>query len=271
MATDIELRSGHRMPMLGLGLSHNGGYSDAAIRKAISIGIRKFDTAQRYGSEDGLGRIIKQSAIPREEFFITTKVWPGNYDRIRDSVDESLKALQSTYIDLLLVHWPAHHEDATGRAKVWNVFEKLYEEGVCKSIGVSNFLPDHLTDLCSACKVVPHVNQCEYNPLQQNQQVVKTCKRFKVVLEGYCPLAKGAALVDSTVMMVAQQKSKTPAQVCIRWCLQKGVPTIPKSVKPERVVENANVFDFELTPEEMKSLDDLHCDLHVTWNPEGIP
>eukprot|EP00041_Stephanoeca_diplocostata_P016370 m.322045 g.322045 ORF g.322045 m.322045 type:complete len:279 (+) comp20346_c0_seq1:281-1117(+) len=272
LSSVVSLRNGVDMPLIGLGLSHNGGYSDDAVATALKIGIRHFDTAQRYGSEPHLGRILAECGIPRNELFITTKVWRDNYDedRFTSSVHQSLAALKTEYVDLLLLHWPGHRDGQHGRSAVWKLMEQAYAQGLAKAIGVSNFLPAHLDQLQKTAKVMPHVNQCEYNPLQQSPAITAACQAHGILFTGYCPLAKGHALTQEIIQDIAAQKKKTAAQILIRWCLQKGVPVIPKSIKPPRVAENADVFDFELDGRDMQSLDTLHCDFRATWDPTGV-
>jgi len=262
-----------RIPLLGMGSSHQqGGATSEAIQRAVDVGVRHFDTAQRYGSEALIGDIIAKSGVPREEFRLVTKLWPDNYSAslARQSVEESCARLRTEYVDCCLLHWPGHEEGSAGRLKVWRLMEDMYNTGLARSIGVSNFLPHHLDELCACAVIKPHMNQCEFNPFQQNKETVAACERHGVVFEGYCPLAKGHGLTHPTVRQLAASKQKTAAQIMIRWSLQHGVVTIPKSTKAARVQENFDVFDFELADDEMGLLDQLECNLRVTWDPSGV-
>lgn len=260
----VELANGFNIPILGLGTSHDGGYSHSSVLYALKeCGIRHIDTATRYGCESYLNKAIRESGVNRESLWITTKLWPGDYGygTTKAACLESCRNLGVDYIDLYLMHWPdANVPGKTNRelrAETWQAIEELYDEGICRSIGVSNFLISHLEQLKEDCDIIPHVNQAEYHPFQKPQELVDYCRSQGTVFEGYCPLAKGLALSHPDIIKKAEKYKCTPAQICIRWSIQNGIVTIPKSTKKERIWENCQVFDFSLSGEDMVSLNSL--------------
>lgn len=265
----VVLHGACSAPQLGLGTSHQGGFSHQAVVAALRLGCRHIDTAQRYGSEGGVRLAVEEAGVAREELFITDKVWPGNYGEVGGSVAASLAELGTSYIDLLLLHWPGGGREAVAGA--WRQLELLLEAGTVRSIGVSNFQQRHLDRLLEEAAVVPHLNQVEFHPYQQDLALVEHCRALGVAVGGYSPLAKGRLLQDPTVARVASQAGATPAQVLIRWSLQMGVITIPKSVRVERVRENWSVWGFELGKEAMAALGGLHRGTRVTWDPDTVP
>ncbi|KAM4021468.1 9,11-endoperoxide prostaglandin H2 reductase-like isoform 2-T2 [Anomaloglossus baeobatrachus] len=273
----VPLSSGHNIPVLGLGMSHHGGYSHKALLYALrSCGIRHIDTAKRYGNEELVGKAISESGVKREELFITTKLWPGDYgyqEAIQACLD-SCKRLGVEYLDLYLMHWPDAHipgkSSREARAETWKALEDLYYRGICRSIGVSNFLIHHLEQLKEDCNLVPHLNQVEYHPFQRPQDLVEYCKKNHIVFGGYCPLSKGQALTHPVILRLAKQYGKTPAQICIRWSIQNGIVTIPKSTKESRILENCQVLGFTLADEDIFTLNSLHDGRHVSWDPTTV-
>ncbi|KAG8436602.1 hypothetical protein GDO86_007637 [Hymenochirus boettgeri] len=239
----VPLPSGQHIPLLGLGMSHNGGYSHSALLYALmKCGIRHIDTAKRYGNEVMVGKAISESGVKREEMWLTSKLWPADYgyeNTIQACLD-SCKRLGVNYL------------------------------GICRSIGVSNFLIHHLEQLKEDCSVVPHLNQVEYHPFHKPQALVDYCRQNNIVVGGYCPLAKGQALHHPLIQQIAKNYGKTPAQICIRWSIQNDVVTIPKSTKQERILENCKVFDFVLAEEDVLTLSSLHDGRHVSWDPSDI-
>ncbi|XP_044156505.1 9,11-endoperoxide prostaglandin H2 reductase-like isoform X2 [Bufo gargarizans] len=273
----VPLSSGHNIPILGLGMSHDGGYSHNALLYALrSCGIRHIDTAKRYGNEELVGKAISESGVKREELWITTKLWPGDYgyEKATQACLDSCKKLGLEYLDLYLMHWPDAHipgkSSREARAETWKALEDLYYRGICRSIGVSNFLIHHLEQLKEDCDVVPHLNQVEYHPFQRPQELVEYCKRNNIVFGGYCPLAKGQALTHPLILKIAKQYGKTPAQICIRWSIQNGVVTIPKSTKESRIEENCQVMGFMLADEDVFTLNSLYDGRHVSWDPTNV-
>uniref|UniRef100_A0A3Q3G792 Zgc:110366 n=1 Tax=Labrus bergylta TaxID=56723 RepID=A0A3Q3G792_9LABR len=239
----IPLSNGLQIPIFGLGTSHYGGYSHDAIVYALTeCGIRHIDTAKRYGCEEELGKAISDSKIPRSDLWLTNKLWPGDY-----GYKAAKKACLTSCSQMGVQYF-----------------------GVCRSIGVSNFLVHHLEQLKEDCSVVPHVNQVEYHPFQQPNKLIDYCRQEGIVFEGYSPLAKGQVLSDPTVLRIAEKYRRTPAQICIRWSIQNGVVTIPKSTKRKRVEENSQVFDFRLDDSDMAALGGLHDERHVTWDPTNV-
>ncbi|XP_030134529.4 uncharacterized oxidoreductase ZK1290.5 isoform X2 [Taeniopygia guttata] len=239
----VPVASGHSIPVLGLGTSHHGGYSHGAVVHALQkCGIRHIDTAKRYGCESLLQRAIRESGVKREDLWITTKLWHSDYgyENTKKACLESCERLGVEYL------------------------------GVCKSIGVSNFLISHLEQLKEDCVITPHVNQVEYHPFQRPQELVDYCRSRDIVFEGYCPLAKGEALTHPAVIQLAKKYSRTPAQICIRWSIQNGIVTIPKSTKAERIEENCKVFDFTIAEDDVEILNGMHDGRHVSWDPTSI-
>ncbi|KAM9349648.1 glyoxal reductase [Symphorus nematophorus] len=274
----VPLSNGQRIPIFGLGTSHRGGYShDAIVYALIECGVRHIDTAKRYGCEEKLAEAIRESGIPQSDLWLTNKLFPTDYGyrAAKKACLDSCSAMGVKYFDLFLLHWPAPMQPAgcssrEVRAETWRALEELYEEGVCRAIGVSNFLVHHLEQLKEDCCVVPHVNQVEYHPFQQPSHLIKYCRQEGIVFEGFSPLAKGQALSDPTVLQIAEKYRRTPAQICIRWSIQNGVVTIPKSIKKERIQENCQVFEFQLEESDMAALGRLHDDRHVSWNPTNV-
>ncbi|KAJ3595346.1 hypothetical protein NHX12_004650 [Muraenolepis orangiensis] len=277
VCTTVPLSNGLRIPVLGLGTSHNGGYCHDVILHALrECGVRHIDTARRYGCEEELGRAMRESGVPRSDLWLTNKLWPGDYGHkaAKKACLDSCSRMGLDYFDLYLMHWPQCHQRGRSnrevRAETWRALEELYHEGVCRAIGVSNFLVHHLEQLKEDCSVVPHVNQVEYHVYQQPRQLVEYCREEGIVFQGYCPLAKGEALGDPAVVKLAQKYGRTPAQICIRWSIQTGVVTIPKSTKKERIEENCQVFGFQLEEGDMAALGTLHDGRHVSWDPTHV-
>lgn len=273
----VSLSNGVQIPVLGLGTSHDGGFSHDAVVFALSqCGVRHLDTAQRYGCEEEVGGAIRESAVPRQEVFVTNKLWVQNYgylDAIR-TCRGSLSRMGLDYFDLFLLHWPESRppggSNRETRAETWRALEELYSQGVCRAIGVSNFLVHHLEQLEEDCSVTPHVNQVEFHPFQQPVSLMEHCRKGLILFEGYSPLAKGQALSHPAVQRIALKHQRSPAQICIRWSLQNNVVTIPKSTKKSRIQENFQVFDFQLDEDDMSTLRGLHDGRHVSWDPTHV-
>ncbi|XP_076150710.1 putative oxidoreductase ZK1290.5 isoform X1 [Alosa pseudoharengus] len=271
----VTLSNGLELPILGLGTSHNGGYSHEAVVYALQeCGVRHIDTAKRYGCEEYLAKAVRESGVPRQDVWLTTKLWPGDYgySNTKQACRASCARLGVEYLDLYLMHWPdcmvPGRSNREMRAETWRALEELYDEGLCRAIGVSNFLIPHLEELKEDCSIVPHVNQVEYHPFQQPEEIVQYCQQQGIVFEGYCPLAKGQALSHPTILKMADKYEHTPSQICIRWSIQNGVVTIPKSTKKKRILENCNIFGFSLTEEDMASIRRLNCSkklIHLSY------
>ncbi|XP_015228698.1 PREDICTED: glyoxal reductase-like isoform X1 [Cyprinodon variegatus] len=273
----VQLSNGVEIPILGLGTSHDGGYSHDAIMYALTdCGIRHLDTAKRYGCEEKLRDAIKESGLPRSDLWLTNKLWPGDYGykAAQQACIDSCRAMGVEYFDLYLMHWPESLKPGCPnremRAETWRALEDLYKRGVCRAIGVSNFLVHHLEQLKEDCSVVPHVNQVEYHPYQQPKGLMEYCRSGGIVFEGYSPLAKGQVLNNPVVQQIAKKHGRTAAQICIRWSIQNGVVTIPKSTKKNRIQENCQVFGFQLDEEDMATLGGLQDGRHVTWDPTNV-
>ncbi|KAF7222623.1 glyoxal reductase [Nothobranchius furzeri] len=273
----VSLSNGLQIPILGLGTSYHGGYSHEAIVYALTdCGMRHIDTAKRYGCEENLGKAIKESGLPRSDVWITNKLWHADYGykSAKAACLKSCSLMGVQYFDLYLMHWPEAQQPSCSnremRAETWRSLEELYEEGICRSIGVSNFLIHHLEQLKEDCSVVPHVNQVEYHPFQQPNDLIEYCRKEGIVFEGYSPLAKGQVFKNPIVQQIAEKHKRTQAQICIRWSIQNGVVTIPKSVKKNRIWENCQVFGFQLDEADMVALGGLHDGRHVSWDPTNV-
>lgn len=262
------LHNGVKMPWLGLGVwkAEEGAEVQKAVKAAIKAGYKAIDTAAIYKNEEGVGQAIKDSGISRNELFVTTKVWntEQGYNTTLHAFDESRKKLGLDYVDLYLIHWPVKGE----YKDTWRALEKLYQNGDVRAIGVSNFHQHHLEDLFTDCEIKPMVDQVECHPKLSQKPLLEFCKKNKIQMEAWSPLMQGQIVTDPIIVKLADKYDKSPAQIVIRWDLQNGIVTIPKSVKEHRIIENASVFDFDLFPEDMKAIDDLNEDKRVGTNPE---
>lgn len=260
-----RLNSGATIPELGLGVWQSGGATKKAVLAALSAGYRHVDTAAVYGNEAAVGGAIAESGVAREQLFVTTKLWNSDqgYDKALRAFDASLKRLRLEYVDLYLIHWPVPGL----RLESWRALEQLFADKRARSIGVSNFLLPHLKELQGASKVLPAVNQLELTPFLQRRDTVALCQELGITLEAYSPLTRGQKLSDPVVTAVALRVQRSPAQVLLRWGLQRGFVVLPKSVTPERILENAALFDFELDSSSMQQLDALEEGLVTGWDP----
>jgi 2,5-diketo-D-gluconate reductase A len=256
----IRLNDGRAIPQLGLGVFQVPARETArVVGEALEIGYRHVDTAQMYGNEAGVGEAVGASGLPREAVFVTTKLNNGNHrpDDARRSFERSLEALGLDHVDLFLIHWPRPRQDPDGYVGAWRVLEELAADGRARSIGVSNFQIEHLERLAAETDVAPAVNQIELHPYFQNREVAAWGERHGVVTEAWAPIARGAVLGDPVVTELAAAHGRTPAQVVLRWHLQRGFVVFPKSSNAARLRENFDVFGFELSPEETARLDGL--------------
>ncbi|UOQ87266.1 aldo/keto reductase [Gracilibacillus salinarum] len=264
------LHNGVKMPWFGLGvfLVEEGEEVYQSVKWALEHGYKSIDTAAIYGNEEGVGKAIKDSGIPREELFITSKLWNGDqgYDETLQAFETTLNKLGLEYLDLYLIHWPV--PDQNKYKETWKAMEKLYNDGKIRAIGVSNFKEHHLDDLIKDAEITPMVNQVEYHPHLQQRNLHDYCKEHNIQLEAWSPLKQGKVLDDPTLTDIAKRHGKSTAQVILRWDLQQGVVTIPKSVKQHRIHDNADVFDFELTDAEMKLIHDMNKDERVGPDPD---
>lgn len=250
----VKLNNGVEMPILGYGVYQvTPEECERCVADALSVGYRSIDTAQAYYNEEGVGRAVKKSGIAREDVFITTKVWISNagYERAKASIDESLRKLQSDYVDLLLIHQPFNDYYGTYR-----VMEEAYKAGKVRAIGVSNFYPDRFVDLAEFCKIKPMVNQVETHVFNQQVEPQKIMERYGACVMSWGPFAEGRNdfFTNATLRAIGEKYGKSVAQTALRFLIQRGVIVIPKSTRKERMIENFNVFDFTLTDEDMQEI-----------------
>mgnify|MGYP005834193101 CR=1 FL=1 len=252
----IRLNNGVPMPVLGLGTwGMTGEKCYRAVRTALDMGYRLIDTASLYRNEEEVGRAVRDSGVSREEVFITTKVasWEQGYDGTMAAFKGSLKRLGLDHIDLYLVHWPV----AGRSADTWRAMEALLSEGRCRAIGVSNYSIELLKDLAKGATTPPAVNQIEFNPFVFDRELVRYCKENKILVEAYSPLTRGNCLQEKTLLEIAHGYGRSPAQILLRWSLQRGAAVIPKASTVDHLKENFSVFDFELYDGDMDKLDEL--------------
>ncbi len=289
----LALNDGQLIPRLGLGVwqTRAGASCEAAVRAALEAGYRHIDTAAMYGNEESVGAAVRMSGIPREQIFVTTKLWNSDHGNPARALDTSLRKLKLDYVDLYLIHYPVRE-----RRQSWRALEALRSEGKARSIGVSNFTISHLTELIAETNTVPAVNQVEFHPYLFQRDLLDFCTARNIVLEAYSPLTKGARLKDPKLIAVAKKYSnagpqpvaprsrwplvdklsrrsetKSTAQILIRWALQHGLAVIPKSANRQRIFENADIFDFEISPEDMQLLDRFNENLRTCWDPTHAP
>jgi len=261
LAKDLTLEStatlsnGKKMPVLGLGVwkMADGKETEDAIGWALEVGYRHIDTAKLYANEASVGRAVEVSGIPRELLFVTTKLWPTGFLNPEKAFNESLKRLGLDYIDLYLIHWPVPMMPKS----VWQALEKVYEAGLVRAIGVSNYSENDIESLFDYAKVAPMVNQIEFNPKNYDPKLLEYCRSKNIVVEAYSPLGQGDLLQHRVILQIAAEYKKTPAQILIRYCLQHGTVPLPKSSNKERIKGNAEVFDFTLADIDMERLDVL--------------
>jgi len=293
IATKLALNDGQLIPQLGLGVwqTRAGATCEAAVLAALEAGYRHIDTAAMYGNEESVGAAIRRSGIPREQIFVTTKLWNSDHGNPERALDASLRQLKMGYVDLYLIHYPVRQ-----RRQSWRTLEILRAKGKARSIGVSNFTISHLTELLAETDTVPVVNQVEFHPYLFQRDLLDFCVGRNIVLEAYSPLTKGERLNDPKLVAVAKKYStagaqpatsrshwplverrarssetKSTAQILIRWALQHGLAVIPKSANRRRIFENADIFDFEISREDMKLLDGFNENFRTCWDPTDAP
>jgi diketogulonate reductase-like aldo/keto reductase len=266
----LHLADGNQMPQQGFGVYKitDSQDFDQSITAAYENGYRLFDTAQMYDNEQYLGAILKKLGTNRDELFITTKVSEDNqgYDQTIKSVQESLNKLQMTYVDLLLIHWPIHSKFFD----TWRALEDLKSQGLVKSIGVSNYNMIHLQYLATQAREMPVVNQVEVSPYFSQKPLLQFHKEHQIVTQAWSPLGRGKNLNDPDLIRIADKRNKSVAQIILRWHLQNGISFIPKSIHPERIKQNADIYDFKLTTEEMKQMDKVNKNHRISKEPELV-
>lgn len=271
IASTITLNNDVAMPRLGLGVWQvaSGGETRRAVLWALEDGYRHVDTARIYGNEKDVGSALRESGLPRDQVFITTKLWNRDqgYEKAKKALSVSLHELGLDYVDLYLMHWPVEGK----RLESWRAMEELQAGGYARAIGVCNFHERHLDELLADTDVVPAVDQVEFSPFLYQRPLLEYCRERGVVLEAYSPLSRGRRFDHPAVVDVARRRHRSPAQVLIRWALQHDLVAIPKSVNRQRIRENARVFDFELAPDDMAELDALNENRHEAWDPTEAP
>jgi diketogulonate reductase-like aldo/keto reductase len=269
--TKVRLNNGVEMPVFGLGtyLAGRGRETRKAVLIALKAGYRLLDTASSYGNERDVGLAVRESGIPREEIFVTTKLWNSDhgYASAIMAFEASLERLGLSHVDLYLIHWPVQGL----RSESWTALEELLRRGKCKAIGVSNYMEWHLKELLAESSVVPAVNQVEFHPYLYQKELSEFCMSKGIYLEAYCPLTQGERLDDPKLVGLASRYGKSPAQILIRWSLQRGLIVIPKSARKDRIIENADVFDFSISDDDMLVLDSLNENLRTSWDPSTAP
>ncbi len=268
IGTTAKLNDGNKIPLLGFGTweLRNGEQAERAVLQAIEAGYRHIDTATLYGNEESVGSAIKKCGVSRDDIFVVTKLWNSDHDDPEAALRLSLRRLKTDYVDLYLMHYPVPQRDQS-----WKVFEHMKKEGLCKSIGVSNFTIRHLQELLKSSKSVPVINQVEFHPFLYQKELMDFCRDHLIQLEAYSPLSRGEKLNDGAVVEIGRKYDKSPAQVMIRWSIQKGNVVIPKSSHRERIIENSKVFDFQISDDDMKQLDGLNQNLRTVWDPTDAP
>ena len=258
------LNNGVKMPQLGYGVYQvSNEECERCVRDAISVGYRAIDTAQSYGNEEAVGNAIRKCGVPRDELFVATKVWISNagYEKAKKSFQESLERLGLDYLDLYLIHWPIPKNEQENyienNRETWKAFEELYHEGKIKAIGVSNFKPHHLEEIMEGATVMPMVNQIEFHPGWTQMETVNYCKAHHIAVQAWSPFGSGELFRMPEISEMAKKYGKDPGQLALRWIFQHGVIPLPKSVNPERILSNTQIFDFEITPEDMAYIDSL--------------
>ena len=273
------LSNGVEMPCVGYGTwqTPSGAVARDSVRKALETGYRHLDTAAIYGNEADVGEGLRLSGVRREDVFVTTKHWTSErgFKRTVAAAEKSLMDMGVDYFDLYLIHWPAVRKCSADwealNAETWRGFEKLYKDGKVRAIGVSNFMPEHLESLKSNSDIRPMVNQIEFHPGYTQVECVEYCRENGILAEAWSPLGCGRLRADPLVGEIAAAHGRSPAQTCIRYALQRGLVPLPKSVHPERIAENAGVFDFELTAEETAALDAMPETGFSGFRPEEAP
>jgi methylglyoxal/glyoxal reductase len=266
----VKLNNGIQMPWLGFGTFQTppGAVAEESVLWALEAGYRHIDTAALYKNEADVGRAIRKSRIPRDKIFVTTKVWNADMrsGKVAEALNTSLKELQMDHVDLYLLHWPVPGKFV----ECWKKMEAIYKQGKARAIGISNFLVHHVEQVLAVAEVIPAVNQVEWHPLARQQKLVDFCHGKGIAFEAWAPLMRGRVSEFPEIVKIAHKHHKTPAQVALRWGLQHQVVMIPKSVHKDRIAENAGIFDFQLSDEEMKRIDALDRNERLGADPDNF-
>ena len=272
------LHNGIKIPIVGFGTwqAPDGPEAVAAVGEALRAGYRHIDTAAAYGNEASVGKAVRESGLPRKDIFITSKLWNSEhgYQKTLNAFEKTMAALKMDVLDLYLIHWPNpihfRHNWEEANAESWRAMEELYQSGKIRSIGVSNFMPHHLAALLKTARIIPMVNQIRLCPGDLQDEAVAASRKHGILLEAYSPLGTGQVFAVQELKDIAAKHHKTVAQVSLRWSLQQGFLPLPKSLSPERIRENADLFDFELTEEDMAKITGLKGSCGISGDPDQI-
>ena len=278
LQTSLPLSNGTSIPCLGFG-TWKTPEEDAqrSVTEALRVGYRHIDTAAAYGNERGVGKAIAQSGLRREDIFLTSKLWNPyqGYQSTLDAFARTMDDLQTEYLDLYLIHWPHDRKYFDNweekNLETWRAFEELYQAGSIKAIGVSNFRPRHLKNIMEHAEIMPMVDQVEIHPGMPQDEILAFCREHNMLVEGWSPLSTGRIFSVPEMQQLAEKYGKSIAQICLRWCLDKGYLPLPKSVTPSRIQENLKIFDFALTPEDIAKLDALPPFGESGRDPDNVP
>lgn len=270
ISSKLSLNSNTQIPIMGLGTyeSASGKITQNAVIDALDAGYLHVDTAKVYGNEKDIGKVFQEKKIADEYIFLTTKLWNSDqgYKNTLKAYEKSIALLNVNYLDLFLIHWPVKGK----RLDSWKAMEELYEKGKIKAIGVSNFTIKHLTELIENASIIPAINQVEFSPYLFQIDLLNFCRDNKIQLETYSPLTRGQKLNDPKLVEIAHKYSKSPAQILIRWAIQHSLIVIPKSINKSRIIENANIFDFKISNEDMHIMNEFNEGLRTCWDPTKI-
>ena len=267
----LKMNDNCKIPVVGLGTwkSEPGETTSQAVLDSLEAGYRHIDTARAYDNETDVGRAVNDSGLPREDLFITTKLWNQHqgYEEAIEACEKSLNRLNCDYIDLYLIHWPLREK----RNHSWKAFIELRDRGLCKSIGVSNFTIEHLAEIEAKFGILPAVNQVEFHPYHYQKELLDYCSSKNIIIEAYSPLVHAKRMDEPKLGAISEELGKTPAQILIRWSIQRGMVVLPKSVNKSRIIENFSVFDFDIPDSMMKKLDELDESFVTCWDPHNPP
>ncbi len=267
----MKMNDDYKIPVVGLGTwkSEPGEATYKAVLDSINAGYRHIDTARAYDNEADVGRAVQDANINRKELFITTKLWNRHqgYDEAIEACEKSLARLGCDYIDLYLIHWPLKGK----RNDSWRALIELQKKGLCRSIGVSNFTIDNLKELEDKFEVIPAANQVEFHPYHYQKELLEYCNSKNIIIEAYSPLVHAKRMDEERLVAISKEMGKTPAQILIRWAMQRGMVVLPKSINESRIIENFAVFDFQISDSLMKRLDNLDERYVTCWDPHNPP